>query len=69
LLGEGQIAQFVENDEIEADEIVGEASLTAGAGLALQAVDQVDDGVKPAPGTAADASPGDGNGAVARAGA
>ena len=36
-LGEGQIAQFVEDDEVEAGEIVGEASLTAGAGLAAPA--------------------------------
>ena len=30
-LGERQIAEFVEDDEIEAGEIVGEASLAAGS--------------------------------------
>jgi hypothetical protein len=68
-LGERQIAQFVEDDEVEADEIVGQTSLTAAAGLAFQPVDQVDDGVEPAPGPAADARPGDGDGEMALAGA
>ena len=61
-LGEGQITQFVEHDEVEAAEIVGQTSLlTAAAGLALQPVDQIDDGVEPAPGPAADAGAGDGD--------
>src|SRR5512147_717359 len=64
-LGEGQIAQFVEDDEVEADEIVSQTPLTAAAGLAFQPVDQVDDGVEPAPGSAADAGPRDGNGEMA----
>src|SRR5512132_121758 len=33
-LRERQVAQFVEHDEVEADEIVGQTSLTAAAGLA-----------------------------------
>src|SRR5512147_409062 len=40
----------------------------AAAGLPFQPVDQVDDGVEPAPGSAADAGPGDGNGEMALAG-
>ena len=68
-LGEGQISQFVEDNEVEADEIVGQTSLTAAAGLAFQPVDQVDHGVEPAPGSAADAGPGDGDGEMALAGA
>src|SRR5512132_2329569 len=67
-LGERQVAQFVEHDEVEADEIVGQTSLTAAAGPAFQPVDQVDDGVEPAPGSAADAGPRDGNGEMALAG-
>src|SRR5512134_1136374 len=51
-LGEGQIAQFVKHDEVETEEIIAETSLTAGAGLAFQPVDQIDDGVEPAPGPA-----------------
>ena len=54
-LGEGQIAQFVEDGEVETGEIIGQPPLTAGAGLALQPVDQIDDGVEAAPDSAADA--------------
>jgi hypothetical protein len=68
-LGEGQIAQFVEDDEVEANEIIGQPSLTAGAGLAFQPVDQIDDGVEPATPAAADAGPGDGDGEMTLAGA
>ena len=32
-LGEGQIAEFVDDDEVEAGEIVGDASLAAGAAV------------------------------------
>jgi hypothetical protein len=42
-LGEGQIAEFVEHDEIEAGEMIGDAALAAGAGLGLELVDEVDD--------------------------
>ena len=41
-LGEGQIAEFVENDEVHAGEIVGDAALAAGARFGLQPVDEVD---------------------------
>jgi hypothetical protein len=40
-LGEGQVAEFVKNDEVEAREMVGEAALATGAGLGLELVDQV----------------------------
>src|SRR5436309_4822832 len=56
-LSEGQIAEFVENDEVHAREIFGEPPLPAGAGLALQPIDEVDDGIETAPGAAADAGP------------
>src|SRR5580692_4263823 len=58
-LSEGQIAEFVENDEVHAREIFGEPPLPAGAGFALQPIDEVDDGVEVAPGAAADAGPRD----------
>ena len=32
-LGEGEIAEFVEDDEVEAREVIGESSLAAGAGF------------------------------------
>ena len=57
-LSERQIAQFVENDEVEAGEIVGQASLTAGASLIFETVDQIDNGVEPPPGTALGCRPG-----------
>ncbi len=57
-LSERQIAQFVENDEVEGGEIVGQASLTAGASLIFETVDQIDNGVEPPPGTALGCRPG-----------
>src|SRR6516164_11593959 len=39
---ERQVAQLVENDEIDADELVGEFSGLASAGLGLELVDQID---------------------------
>src|SRR5205807_9813753 len=56
-LSEGQVAELVENDEVHAREIFGEPPLPAGAGFALQPIDEVDDGVEAAPGAAADAGP------------
>src|SRR4051794_1664 len=56
-LSEGQVAEFVENDEVHAREIFGEPPLPAGAGFALQPIDQVNDGVEAASRAAADASP------------
>ena len=41
-LGEGEIAEFVQNDEVEAGEIIGESSLAAGAGLSLELIDEID---------------------------
>ena len=43
-LGEGEIAEFVEDDEVEAGEIVGDASLTSGSGFGLELIDEVDGG-------------------------
>src|SRR3984957_18415449 len=58
-LSEGQIAEFVENDEVHAGEIFGEPPLPAGAGFAVQPIDEIDDGIEAAPGAAADAGPRD----------
>ena len=46
-LGEGEIAQFIENDEVETVQAISKAALFAAAGLYLKAVDQIDDIVKP----------------------
>jgi hypothetical protein len=37
--GEGQIAEFVEDDEVEAGEMIGDAALPTRAGLGLELVD------------------------------
>src|SRR4051812_20798642 len=58
-LGEGQIAEFVEDDEIEAGEVIGDAALPAGARLRLELVDEVDHVEEAAARAAADAGPGD----------
>ena len=68
-LGEGQVAEFVEDDEVAADELVCGAALASGAELGLEVVDQVDDVVAPAAGALSDAGPGDGDGEMGLAGA
>ena len=42
-LGEGQVAEFVEDDEVAAYELICGAALASGAELGLEVVDQVDD--------------------------
>lgn len=42
-LREGQIAQLIENDEVEAGHVVGQPALLAVAGLGFQPVHQIDD--------------------------
>jgi hypothetical protein len=44
---EGRVAEFVGNDEVDARDIAASPN-AAGAGLALQPVDEVDDGVEAA---------------------
>jgi hypothetical protein len=39
---ERQITKFVEDDEVEAREIIGEASLSVGTAFGLKPVDQID---------------------------
>src|SRR4051794_16442607 len=68
-LGEGQIAELVEHDEVHAGEVIGEPSLPAGAGLALQPVHQVEDDVEAASCAATDARSRDGHGEMRFAGA
>ena len=43
-LSEREIAEFVEDDEVEASEIIGKSSLATGAGLSLKLVDEIDGG-------------------------
>ena len=68
-LGEGQVAEFVEDDEVAAYELICGAALASGAELGLEVVDQVDDVVAAAPGALADAGARDGDGEMGLAGA
>ena len=38
-LGEGQIAEFIQHDEVETGQIIGHASLATGAGLVVEPID------------------------------
>ena len=67
-MSEGQIAKFVEDDEVHAGQVVCEPALAAGAGLGLEPVDEIDHVVEPAAGTATDAASGDGDGQMGLAG-
>src|SRR6516164_215168 len=68
-LDERQIAEFVENQEVETSEAIGGAALPAGTGFGLQPVDQVDCSVEAATGAGADAGAGNGYGKMAFSGA
>jgi len=61
-LGEGQIAEFIEYDEVHAGEMIGEPPLPSVASLGLEPVDEIDHVVEPPAGAVADAASGDGNG-------
>jgi len=52
-LSEGQVTEFLEDDEVLAGEITGHPTLAAGSGLRLQLVDEVDDVKEAAAGTRA----------------
>ena len=58
-LGERQVAEFVEDDEVLPAKIVGQPPLAPGPALGLKSVDQIDDIEEPASGAAADARAGD----------
>ena len=58
-LGEGQITKFIENDEVETGQIIGEPSLASGACLSLEAIDQIDGGEEASARAGANATAGD----------
>jgi len=68
-LGEGQIAEFVHDDEIGADQTVGETALAAELDFAFEPVDQIDDIEEAGLAAPPDAAPRDADGDVALAGA
>ena len=55
-----EIAEFVEDDEVHAGQIIGDAALAAGAGLGFEPVDEIDRGEEAASGAGADAVARDG---------
>jgi len=68
-LGEGQVAEFVDDDEVDPGELVDEGAGATVAQLALQAVDEVDRVEEADPATAVHGVGADGDGEVALAGA
>ena len=68
-LGEGQVAEFVEDDEVASDELVRGTALASGAEFGLEVVDQVDDVVAAATGALSDTGAGDGDGEMGLSGA
>ena len=46
-MGEGQIAKFIEDDEVHAGQMIGEPCLAPIAGLGLEPVDEIDDVIEP----------------------
>src|SRR5690606_39912446 len=67
-LGERQISQLVEDQEVEAAQEIRGASLSVGAGFGVQLVHQVHDVEEAAALATADAGPGDADGKVGFAG-
>ncbi len=68
-LGEGQIAEFVEDDEVHPGQMISEPTLSCVAGLGLEPVDEIDHIVEAATGAGTDAASGDGDGKMGLAGA
>jgi hypothetical protein len=68
-LGEGQIAESVENNEVEAGQVTGDAALAVVAGFGLETIEEIDDIVGAAAGAGADAAAGDGDSKMDLAGA
>ena len=61
-LGEGEIAEFIEDDEVEACEVVGDAARASGAAFGLELVDEVDGCEEATARSGADAASCDGDG-------
>jgi hypothetical protein len=68
-LSEGQIAEFVEDDEVHAGEVIGDTAGPPGASFGLELVDEVDDVEEAAASARSDAGSGDGDGEMGLAGA
>src|SRR5215510_5130586 len=55
-LGEGQITEFIQDDEVHAGQMISKATLMNIPGLGLEPVDEIDHVVKPAAGAGSDAA-------------
>jgi hypothetical protein len=55
-LGERKIAEFIEDDDVEASKIVGDALLSSGSTFGLELIDEIDGGEEPRARTSADAA-------------
>src|SRR6185312_13569164 len=62
VVGEREIAEFVEDDDVEASEIVGDASLASGSTFGLELINEIDGGEEAPARSSADATPRDGDG-------
>ena len=67
-LGERQIAEFIENNEVEAGEIVGDAPLATGSAFGLELIDEIDCGEEAPTRSRSDAAARDGDGQMGLAG-
>jgi hypothetical protein len=67
-LCERQIAELVQDDEVHAGKIIGDAALAAGARLGLEPIDEIDGGEEAAARSRPDAAPCDGDRQVGLAG-
>ena len=67
-MSEGQIAEFIKNDEVLSRQLIGETALPPVAALGLEPIDQIDHVIKSATGAGADAASGDGDGQMCLAG-
>ena len=58
-LGERKIAEFIENDEVHASEVIGHPPLPVLTGLGFETIDEIDDVEEASAGAAADTGAGD----------
>jgi hypothetical protein len=60
-LAEWEIAEFVDDDEIVAQQLLGQASALAGGLFLLELIDEIDEVEEPSPSTAPDDGGSDGD--------
>ena len=68
-LGEGQIAEFIQDDKVHASQMISKAALAGVAGLGLEPIAEIDYVIEPTAGAGSDATSGDRDGKMSLAGA